>query len=217
MEERPPLETPHPAAPEGLIADRRPPGVGKTRRPSEVPAARKIPHDEEIVAAATKVLLEEETIATETAFRALVVHELRRRSPAASLTGRRLRRLALRSGLVRLHIRVRVDGPTPALGTCLVCGGELRRIGNRTLSGSTAHTGYRCSRCPWWTGREFRIPAGYSFSARLARGGRSNRGQTRFTAMAGSDEDSPRNRLPGPGAESMAGSRMGSRRHPSSR
>jgi uncharacterized protein with PIN domain len=142
---------------------------------------RSIPRKEEVVAAATKVLLENETIESERAFLARVLRELKRRDPAASLSGARLRKLSLRTGLVRLDIRVRIDGPTPPLDACIVCGGPLRRITNQTLGGTTAHTGYRCTQCPWWTGREFRVPTTYIFHARLARhAGSVDPAQTRF-------------------------------------
>lgn len=145
-------------------------------RPRREPRLRR-PRDEEVVAAATKVILEHETVASEKRFLALTLKELRRREPKAALSGGRLRRLALRGGLVTLHVRVRVDGPTPDLAACPVCGGELKRTANRTLTGTTTSVGYRCPRCPWWTGRDYRIPAGYSFAAKLARG---RNAQTRF-------------------------------------
>lgn len=114
---------------------------------------------------------------TEGRLLALVLRELRRREPAARLSGPRLRRLVLRSGLVNVSFRVRLDGPPPSLERCPVCGADLKRTANRTLSGTSVNVGYRCGKCPWWTGRDYRVPTAYTFTAKLARG---RAAQTRF-------------------------------------
>lgn len=132
--------------------------------------ARKRLRDEEVVAALVQVILEEGTVASQTRLAQLVNHRLARRG--ARVTAARARVLAIRSGLVALQIRTRSGGDTPDLAACPVCGARLRKTVNRTLTGATASTGYRCSRCPWWTGREMRIPQHYVFQARVTRGDR---------------------------------------------
>lgn len=139
--------------------------------------ARKRAKDEEIVAILVKVILEEGTVASQTRLAQLVNRQLARRHMA--VTGERLRVLAVKSGLVSLAIRARIDGETPEMERCPVCRARLKRTANRTLTGATTSTGYKCSRCPWWTGRELRIPQHYTFQARVARSD-SRRGQLSF-------------------------------------
>lgn len=122
--------------------------------------------DEEVVGVVVKVILREGTIATQRALSRLVNDELGR---GARVTPERVRVLAARSGLVGLQIRARLDGPTGELQECPVCRSRLKRTENRTLTGKSTATGYKCTRCPWWTGRELRIPHHYTFSARVQR------------------------------------------------
>lgn len=125
------------------------------------------PRDEAVVAAAVKVLLARGTVDSQRRLAELVVKELRRQDPLFSVTPERVRALALRSGLVSAEIGARITGTTRELDRCPVCASKLARTANRTLSGSSAAIGYRCTRCPWWTGREYRAPHHYTFHARL--------------------------------------------------
>ena len=142
------------------------------------PSARKRLKDEEVVAILVKVILEEGTVASQTRLAELVNRQLTRRG--ARVTPSRVRVLAVRSGLVGLTIRTRADGETPELDACPVCESKLRRTANKTLHGATAQTGYKCTRCPWWTGREMRVPSHYVFQARVARAEGGSSGQLSF-------------------------------------
>ena len=156
------------------------------------PAKRKRARDEEIVAIVVKVILDEGTVASQTRLAQLVNRQLARRG--MHVTGERIRVLAVKSGLVGIAIRTRTDGETPEMDRCPVCRSKLKRTTNRTLTafeatadastprrgtaaGSTTQTGYRCTRCPWWTGRELRIPQHYVFQARVTR---TEKGQVTF-------------------------------------
>lgn len=145
----------------------------KTRAPT-----RKRTGDAEIVALLVKVILEEGTVASQTRLAQLVNDELPR--GRVHVSPERLRQLAIRSGLVGVAIRTRTGGETPAaMDACPVCGGKLTRTANKTLTGATTQTGYRCARCPWWTGRELRIPQHYVFQAKVSRSD-SKKGQLAF-------------------------------------
>lgn len=133
-------------------------------------------NDAELIALVVKVILEEGTVASQTRLAQLVNAQLGKRK--THVTPERLRVLAVRSGLVGIAIRTRTDGETPELERCPVCRSKLRRTTNKTLTGSTAQTGYRCTRCPWWTGREMRVPQHYVFQARVSRA--DKRGQLAF-------------------------------------
>lgn len=144
------------------------------------PKPRKRARDEEIVALLVKVILDEGTIAGQTTLAHHVNRLLARRG--MRVTAERVRVLAIKSGLVRINIRTRLDGPTPEMERCPVCRSRLRRTANKTLTGTTTPTGYRCTRCPWWTGRELRIPQHYVFQARVAR---TEKGQMTFQGLQG--------------------------------
>ena len=133
--------------------------------------------DAEIVALVVKVVLDEGTIASQTRLAELVNRQLARRG--MRVTAERIRVLAVKSGLVRISVRTRTSGNTPEMERCPVCRSRLKRTANKTLTGTTTQTGYRCTRCPYWTGRELRIPQHYVFQARV---GRTEKGQLTFDA-----------------------------------
>ena len=143
-------------------------------RAKDAPASRRV-RDEEVVATLVKVILEEGTVASQTRLAELVNAELGGRR----VTPERVRVLAVRSGLVAVGIRVRIQGESGTMERCPVCRSKLRRTTNRTLTGTTASTGYKCTRCPWWTGRDLRVPQHYVFTARVARA-EGRRGQLSF-------------------------------------
>lgn len=143
--------------------------------PKAAPKPRKRARDEEVVAVLVKVMLDEGTVASQTRLAQLVNRQLSKRG--MRVTGERVRVLAVKSGLVGVTMRARTDGPTPELERCPVCRSKLKRTANRTLAGATTPTGYKCTTCPWWTGRDLRVPSHYVFQARVGRG---ERGQVTF-------------------------------------
>ena len=144
------------------------------------PRPRKRARDEEIVALVVQVILREGTVASQSRLAALVSDALPR---GVRVTPARVRVLAIKSGLVGVTIRARTDGPASALDACPVCRAKLRRTENRTLTGKAASTGYKCTRCPYWTGRDLRVPQHYTFHARVQRAG--GQGQLKFVDATG--------------------------------
>lgn len=138
------------------------------------------------MALVVQVILREGTIATQQRLADLVNEEMPRERLRA--TPERVRVLAARSGLVGLAVRARLDGPVGEIKACPVCRSRLARTVNRTLTGKSAATGYKCTRCPWWTGRELRVPSHYTFHARVSRS-RGERGQLAFVAPRRKRED----------------------------
>lgn len=152
------------------------PGLGTPPGPS--PPQRKRAKDEELLAVVLKVILQENTVSSQRRLAELVNARLRKRG--TRVTGARVRQLAVRSGLIGVHIRVRLNGETPPMERCPVCTAKLKRTGNRTLTGGTAKTGYKCPRCPWWTGRDLRVPQHYTFFSKVARVEGEDEGQLAF-------------------------------------
>lgn len=145
--------------------------------PLAKPGDRRRARDEEIVGVVVQVILREGTVASQTRLAQLVNDELPR---GFHVTPQRVRVLAVRSGLVGVTLRARVDGPVRGdLKACPVCRSKLKKTTSQTLTGGSTSTGWKCTRCPWWTGRDLRIPAHYTFHARVSRG---EKGQLRFLA-----------------------------------
>lgn len=134
--------------------------------------------DEEIVALIVQIILREGTVATQSLLAQLVNARLERKH--MHVTAQRVRVLAARSGLVALTIRTRLNGAAGDLKDCPVCRSKLKRTENQTLTGKSVATGYKCTRCPYWTGRELRVPHHYTFQARVTRAERGEEGQLAF-------------------------------------
>jgi hypothetical protein len=143
------------------------------------------PSDEQVLGAAMKVLIRKGTVGSQRELASLVVRELRKTDPLFTVSPERVRALVVRSGTVAAEIRTRNTGPTPELAKCPVCGGKLQRRANRTLTGATTPLGYRCTKCPWWTGRDMREPHRYAFYSRFETG---NGKQTAFREGWGRDD-----------------------------
>ena len=104
------------------------------------------------------------TFPSQSAFRAALLHQLRRDEPLATIGGQRLRRLLVGVPGVRLTVRyTERDDPRP-LDHCPVCASSLVPIRNRTLTGDVVTLGQKCSRCEYWTHRLRRVPVRYVFS-----------------------------------------------------
>lgn len=131
---------------------------------------RRIPRDEEVLAATLEVLAREGHVDTQRRLGELVEERLHDRDPDYAVTGKRVRQLAVRSGSVEVRIEAREDGETPTMDRCPVCGSELEDRRNRTLTGGEVSTGYRCTWCPWWTGTVLRVPRQYAFDADIGNG-----------------------------------------------
>jgi hypothetical protein len=89
---------------------------------------------------------------------------LRREDPLLAIGGRRMRRLLIGSGRVRVRVRYSERADRPPLAWCPVCGADVRPIRNRTLIGESVTMGYRCSRCAYWTHLRRRVPVRYAFA-----------------------------------------------------
>ncbi len=94
--------------------------------------------------------------------------ELARLDPLARIGPRRLRRLMLGSGLLRLRVTYTERAHRRPLGRCPVCGEALAPVVNQTLYGDRVTLGYACRACGYWTHLHRRVPIRYA--VRLTRG-----------------------------------------------
>lgn len=125
----------------------------------------RVPSDEEVLGALTRVLSRERTVETQHRLRDAVLAELHLLDASYRVSGERVRQLAVRSRYVELEIETGVTDEDPP-GACPVCGGEFQSVRNRTLDGKTVTIQWRCTRCPYRTGEDRRVPLRYVFHAK---------------------------------------------------
>lgn len=125
----------------------------------------KVPSDEEVLGALTRVLAREGTVETQRRLRDAVLAELHLLDADYSVTGERVRTLAVRSRYVDLEIEAGTTDRDPPKA-CPVCGGAFRTVKNRTLEGKVVTIQWRCTRCPYRTGEDRRVPLRYTFHAK---------------------------------------------------
>lgn len=124
-----------------------------------------VPKDEEVAVAVLRAIQERGPFRSQKQFRGAVVEALRATDPKATVGEARLRHIALRSKMIHLELDYR-DGTGKIEEECPVCGGQLRKVRNRTLNKKTVVTGFECPKCVYRTPSEKMRPARYQFSAR---------------------------------------------------
>ena len=122
-----------------------------------------IPSDEQVEKSLIKVLKKNRTIPSQSKLKDLVTKELTTKKRKTGLTGYRLRKIALNSGLVKLEIHTREGDPKRIMNKCPVCDSPLKRVKNLTIWGGEVTIEFRCTHCGYWTGKKKRIPTKYVF------------------------------------------------------
>ncbi|QLH74571.1 MAG: hypothetical protein HPY73_03305 [Methanomassiliicoccales archaeon] len=113
----------------------------------------------------SEVIRSKGTVISQRKFSELVNANLRKKDPEYVASEERIRRMAIFKNLAKLHIHYRETKEPSDHGECPVCRSETKEIRNQTLSGENVRLGYRCTRCPYWTGPNKRIPVRYTFIA----------------------------------------------------
>jgi hypothetical protein len=122
-----------------------------------------VPADEDVLAAAHRVLREAKSVVSQREMRRLVLLELRRHDKTSVVGGERMRRLLATHPRVRVEMRARPGPREKILNRCPVCDSALLKQKNQTLFGGEVTLTLRCSKCAYWTGKEKRIPTLYTF------------------------------------------------------
>jgi len=149
------------------------------------PMGYRIPSTEEVEGAIAAVLRREHKLPSEQRFLSLVRRELKRRERDYTISHERLRRIAIKSGQVKVTIHTRRSEERKPMARCPVCGSRLRAVKNETVFGGTVTLGFECPGCGYFTGMDRRIPQRYIFASLV--GGRRDSPVVRFMD-AGSDE-----------------------------
>lgn len=124
----------------------------------------KIPSDEEIVLALQNVMAKRRVINSQWRLKKFVEKEIIDIDPNYKVGEVRLRILAINFDIVDVEIHYRKTKTKKALNRCPVCRGKLKRIRSQTIFEGTVTTGYKCTRCPYRTGLERRVPTKYIFT-----------------------------------------------------
>ncbi len=84
--------------------------------------------------------------------------------PSYRVSPRRVRLTAIEDPHIKLEIRYRLtDIHTENFEKCPVCGSKMTKVKNSTLDGKSVVIGFKCIRCPYWTGKRIRKPVRYIF------------------------------------------------------
>jgi hypothetical protein len=121
----------------------------------------RLPSSEEVVVAIYKVLREHGTVDTQRRLREEVLRELRAWDDGYTVSEERVRMLAARANFARVDVHSREGGKKAR--ACPVCGGDLRRVKNRSLWGDEVTVGYTCETCSYRGGMRQRVPTRYVF------------------------------------------------------
>ncbi len=124
----------------------------------------KIPDEDEIRKIVLRILKFYGMIESQTELLNEVKKHLRRLGEDYRISGKRLRRIAVRMPEIVMEIRYRnLNREVDSMETCPVCGEKMEKITNLTLEGDKIIVGFRCTFCPYWTGKKLRIPMRYIF------------------------------------------------------
>lgn len=125
----------------------------------------RIPPAKILVEAISEVIREKQTIDSQRMLTDLVGKELKKRDSDYTASEVRIRKAAVLKAPIKLHIHYRETNETASKGACPVCGSETRQIRNKTLFDEKVDLGFRCTKCPYWTGQQKRVPIRYIFNA----------------------------------------------------
>jgi hypothetical protein len=113
--------------------------------------------------AITEALSDRPMVVSQQKLTAMVLKKLREKDPEYTATEERVRKLAIDRNLAKIEIHTREADERSRHGRCPVCSSKMRRIQNETVFGGTVTLGHKCTKCPYWTGMNRRIPICYVF------------------------------------------------------
>jgi uncharacterized Zn-binding protein involved in type VI secretion len=127
----------------------------------------KIPKDGDVVLAIRNVLARYNTVHSQRELRERVEQELNFGSGEFHVSGTRVRRLAVISGIARIKVHTRATGKKGAIVNCPVCRTKLKASRNMTIYGKTVTLGHKCQTCGYMTEKDnLHLPSRYEFSVR---------------------------------------------------
>jgi len=126
--------------------------------------AYRIPPSDVLAVVIAEALAEHPTVISQNRLTAMVRAKLKQLDREYAVTEERVRKTAIRYGLTKVQIQTRESDEKSVYSRCPVCGSKMKRVRNTTIYGGVVTLGYKCPRCPYWTGINRRIPVRYVFN-----------------------------------------------------
>lgn len=124
----------------------------------------RIPKDERLVDAIFVVMYRNQQVRSQTELARLVRTEIQKDGGEFRVSNERVRMLAVKKGLVNVHIDYHeLDDPNLP-DACPVCRGTMNPVRNMTIYGESREIGRKCAVCPYSVGTKRRVPGRYIFS-----------------------------------------------------
>jgi len=120
---------------------------------------RNFASQQEIVEALSSISKEHKVISSQRRLKELLSKLLR----GKSVGERRLRKIAIDSGIVNLKILTRESKDIFNLDRCPVCDNRIEAIGRKDIWGEVTKTEFICRKCGYRSGIKRRIPTKYVF------------------------------------------------------
>ena len=125
----------------------------------------RIPPAKILVEAISEVIRDKQNVDSQRQLTELVHKALKKRDSDYTASEVRIRKAAVLKTPIKLHIHYRETKETSTKGRCPVCGSETHQIRNKTLFDEKVDLGFKCTKCPYWTGQLKRVPVRYMFNA----------------------------------------------------
>ena len=126
--------------------------------------AYRIPSPKVLEDSIRRVIREQQSIPSQRRFTELVLEDLKKKNPEYKVGEVRLRRMALHRNLAKVTIQYRETRELSHKGRCPVCASPTEELHNLTLDDKRVELGFKCKKCPYWTGPRKRVPVRYTFS-----------------------------------------------------
>jgi len=120
-----------------------------------------LPTDEEVRNAIYFALRKNKSFPSLVKLREAVIKELKRMNNNYTISLRRTRIIAARSGCVKINAKMKASNKK--LKACPICGGKLEPIKNYSLLGEEVIIGYRCRLCSYRASIKNELPTRYTF------------------------------------------------------
>ena len=122
-----------------------------------------VPGSKELGIAIVNVLRENPVVSSQEKMLGLVKRELRETDSKYTITGNRLRKVAMTTGHVIIETKCRDTRKRRNVMVCPVCTSRTDIVKNRTLDGGVVSLLHQCPVCNYWSGVGYRIPIRYRF------------------------------------------------------
>ena len=123
----------------------------------------KIPDQDTVCKAVSRVMLRNQRIESQRELSDLVQKELSSEDPEYRISGERIRKVAVSSGAAKVEIEYREAVKKKLPDICPVCGNAMSPIMNMTLEGDVTEVKRNCTVCPFTAGQKACSPGRYIF------------------------------------------------------